>query len=101
MNLEEKKSKLEIISKQSFLLQNFDKVELFPSKKEEFLGVIKLTKNSVFRKNNYFVVDVNNNINFRKSPLTVKNLMNETKTYMKGLKWKSLLNIFLWLFCCL
>jgi len=86
MNLEEKKSKLEIISKQSFLLQNFDKVELFPSKKEEFLGVIKLTKNSVFRKNNYFVVDVNNNINFRKSPLTVKNLMNETKTYMKGLK---------------
>ena len=86
MNLEEKKSKLEIISKQSFLLQNFDKVELFPSKKENFLGVIKLTKNSIFKKNNYFVVDVNNNINFRKSPLTVKGLMQETKTYMKGLK---------------
>ena len=85
MNLEEKKSKLEIISK-SFLLQNFDKVELFPSKKEEFFGVIKLTKNSIFKKNNYFVVDVNNNINFRKSPLTVKDLMKETKTYMKGLK---------------
>ena len=49
MNLEEKKKKLEIISKQSFLLQNFDKVELFPSKKEEFLGVIKLTKNSIFK----------------------------------------------------
>ena len=86
MNLEEKKSKLEIISKQSFLLQNFDKIELFPSKKEGFLGVIKLTKNSVFRKNNYFVVDVNNNINFRKSPITVRDLMSETKTYMKGLK---------------
>jgi hypothetical protein len=86
MNLEEKKSKLEIISKQSFSLQNFDKVELFPSKKEEFLGVIKLTKNSIFNKNNYFVVDVNNNINFRKSPLTVRDLMNETKTYMKRLK---------------
>ena len=94
MNLEEKKSKLEIISKQSFLLQNFDKVELFPSKKEEFLGVIKLTKNSIFNKNNYFVVDVNNNINFRKSPITIRDLMNETKTYMKGLKWKSLSSIF-------
>ena len=94
MNLEEKKKKLETISKQSFLLQNFDKVELFPSKKEEFLGVVKLTKNSIFNKNNYFIVDANNNINFRKSPLTVKDLMNETKTYMKGLKWKSLLNIF-------
>ena len=86
MNLEEKKSKLEIISKQSFLLQNFDKVELFPSKKENFLGVIKLTKNSIFKKNNYFVVDVNSEINFRKSPLTVRSLMQETKTYMKGLK---------------
>ena len=85
MNLEEKKKKLEIISR-SFLLQDFDKVELFPSKKEEFFGVIKLTKNSIFRKNNYFVVDVNNNINFRKSPTTVRDLMNETKTYMKGLK---------------
>lgn len=77
---------MEIISKQSFLLQNFDKVELFPSKKEEFFGVIKLTKNSIFNKNNYFVVDANNNINFRKSPITVRGLMNEAKTYMKGLK---------------
>jgi len=84
--LKKRKSKLEIISKQSFLLQNFDKVELFPSKKENFLGVIKLTKNSIFNKNNYFVVDVNNNINFRKSPITVRSLMQETKTYMKGLK---------------
>ena len=95
MNLEEKKKKLEIISKQSFLLQNFDKVELFPSKKEEFFGVIKLTKNSIFKKDNYFIVDVYNWINFRKSPLTVKDFMQETKAYMKGLKWKSLLNIFL------
>lgn len=95
MNLEEKKSKLEIISKQSFSLQSFDKVELFPSKKEEFLGVIKITKNSIFNKNNYYVVDVNSEINFRKSPLTVKDLMNETKTYMKRLKWKSLSSIFL------
>ena len=94
MNLEEKKKKLEIISK-SFLLQNFDKVELFPSKKENFLGVIKLTKNSIFKKNNYFVVDVNSEINFRKSPLTVRSLMQETKTYMKGLKWKSFSSIFL------
>jgi hypothetical protein len=86
MNLEEKKKKLETISKQSFLLQNLDKVELFPSKKEEFLGVVKLTKNSIFNKNNYFVVDVNNKINFRKSPIQVVNFMNETKTYMKGLK---------------
>jgi hypothetical protein len=38
---------------------------------------------------------VNNNINFRKSPLTVRDLMNETKTYMKRLKWKSFSSIFL------
>lgn len=86
MNLEEKKKKLETISKQIFLLQSFDKIELFPSKKEEFLGVVKLTKNSIFKKINYFVVDMNNKINFRKSPLTVKDFMKETKTYMKGLK---------------
>jgi len=86
MNLEEKKKKLEVISKQSFLLQNFDKVELFPSKKEEFLGVVKLTKNSIFKKNNYFVVSIDNKVIYRRSPLTVKDFMGETKVYIKGLK---------------
>ena len=86
MNLEEKKKKLEVISKQSFLLQNFDKVELFPSKKEEFLGVVKLTKNSIFKKNNYFVISIDNKVIYRSSPLTVKDFMGETKVYMKGLK---------------
>lgn len=86
MNLEDKKKKLETISKQSFLLHNFDKVDLFPSKKEGFLGVVKLTKNSIFKKINYFIVDENNKINFRKSPIQVVDFMNETKTYMKGLK---------------